>query len=46
VITLSSEDLIAIASGRSDPRALFLAGKLKVAGYLHLAFTMAKLLAA
>lgn len=44
VITLSSEDLLAIADGHLDPRVLFLAGRLKIAGYLHLAIQMAKML--
>jgi putative sterol carrier protein len=44
VITLSSDDLSEVAAGALDPRALFLAGRLKVAGYLDLAIKMGKML--
>lgn len=44
VITVSHEDLQEIAAGHLDPRALFLSGRLKVAGYLDLAIKMAKAL--
>lgn len=44
VITVSCEDLESVVHGAVDPRALFLSGRLKVAGYLDLAIKMAKAL--